>query len=135
MEQDLLYADQGLKDSANDAEPVEGHIPVSIHQRASILHSDQDLEDKIEPLDLKVEKLIRTYLEVFGELPPPTSCDKLLQMDPKLKPELVGHKIHHRPYQRSKEQADEIQRQMQECINASLALVYNDGAYPQQCSP
>ena len=28
-------------------------------------------EDKIKLLDPRVQKLIRTYLEVFGELPPP----------------------------------------------------------------
>ena len=37
-------------------------------------------------------------MEVFGELPPPASCDKLVQMDLKLKPGFVGHKIRRRPY-------------------------------------
>ena len=46
-----------------------------------------------------MQKLIRTYLEVFGELPPPASCDKLVQMDLKLKPEFVGHKIRGDPIQ------------------------------------
>ena len=35
---------------------------------------------------------------MFGELPPAASCDKLVQMDLKLKPEFVGHKIRRRPY-------------------------------------
>ena len=61
------------------------------------------MEDKIKLLDSRVRKLIRTYLEVFGELPPRASCDKLLQMDLKLKPEFVGHKIRRRPYLASKE--------------------------------
>ena len=38
-------------------------------QGASNLHSDEDMEDKIKVLDPRVQKLIRTYLEVFGELP------------------------------------------------------------------
>ena len=75
--------------------------------------SDEDMEDKIKLLDQRLQKLIRTYLEVFGELPPPASCDKLVQMDLKLKPELVGHKIRRRPYPAPKEQADEIERQIQ----------------------
>ena len=54
--------------------------------------------DKIKLLDPRVQTLIRTYLEVFGELPPPASCDKLVQMDLKLKPEFVGHIIRRRPY-------------------------------------
>ena len=93
------------------------------------------MEDKIKLLDPRVQKLIRTYLEVFRELPPPASCDKLVQMDLKLEPEFVGHKIPRRPYPAPKEQADEIERQIQECIDAGLVLEYKDGDYPQHCSP
>ena len=99
MEREFLYAYQGLKDRTKDAEPVENHLPASIHQEASNLHSDEDMEDKIKLLDPRVQKLIRTYVEVFGELPPPASCDKLVHMDLKLKPEFVGHPA-------PKEQAD-----------------------------
>ena len=66
VEGDLLYAQQGLKDTTKDAEPVEDHLPASIHQGASNLHSDKDMEDKIKLLDSRVQKLISTYLEVFG---------------------------------------------------------------------
>ena len=51
VDRDLLYAFQGLKDTTKDAEPVENHLPASIHQGASNLHSDEDLEDKIKLLD------------------------------------------------------------------------------------
>ena len=130
VERDLLYAYQGLKDTTKDAEPVEDHLPVSVHQGASNPHSDEDMEDKIKLLDPRVQKLVRTYLEVFGELPPPASCDKLVQMDLKLKPEFLGHKIRRRPYPAPKEQADEIERQIQECIDAGLVLQYKDGLPP-----
>ena len=93
------------------------------------------MEDKIKLLDPRVQRLIRTYLEVFGELPPQASCDKLVQMDPKLKPGFVGHKIRRRPYLAPKEQANEIERQIQECIDAGLVLEYIDGDFPQHCSP
>ena len=135
VEQDLLYAYQGLKDTTKHAEPVEDHLPASIHQGASNPHSDEDMEDKIKLLDPRVQKLIRTYLEVFEELPPPLSCDKLVQMDLKLKPEFVGHKIRRRPYPASKEQADDIERQKQECIDAGLGLEYKVGDYPQHRGP
>ena len=98
VERDPLYAYQGLKDTTKGEESVEDHLPASITQGASNLHSDEDMEGKIKQLDPRVQKLIRTYLEVFGELPPPASCDKLVQMDLKLKPEFVGHKIRRRPY-------------------------------------
>ena len=69
VEQDLLYAYQGLKDTTKGEESVEDHLPTSITQGASNLHSDKDMEDKIKLLDPQVQKLIRTYLEVFGNYP------------------------------------------------------------------
>ena len=77
----LLYAYQGLNVTTKDAEPVDDHVPASIPQRGSSLHSDEDLEDKSKILDPRVQKLMMTYLEVFAELPPPASCDKVVQMD------------------------------------------------------
>ena len=71
LEQDLLYAYQGFKDTTKGEEPVEDHLPASITQGASNLHSNEDMDDKIKLLDPWVQKLIRTYLEVFRELPPP----------------------------------------------------------------
>ena len=135
VERDLLYAYQGLKDITKGKEPVEDHLPASITHGASNPYSDEDMDDKIKLLDPRVQKLIRTYLEVFGELPPRASCDKLVQMDLKLKPEFVGHKIRRRPCLAPKEQADEIERQIQECIDAGLVLEYRDGDYPQHYSP
>ena len=86
VERDLLYAYQGLKDTTKGKESVEDHLLTSITQGASNLHSDEDMEDKIKLLDPRVQKLIRTCPEVLGELPPTASCDKLVQMDIKLKP-------------------------------------------------
>ena len=53
----------------------------------------------------------------------------------KLKPDFLGHKIRPRPYPAVKEQVDEIERQIQQCIDAGLVVVYKDGDYPQHCSP
>ena len=135
VERDLHYAYQGLKDTTKGKESVEDHLPTSITQGASNLHSDEDMEDKIKLLDPRVQTLIRTHLEVFGKLPTPASCDELVQMDHKLKPEFVGHKIRRRPYPAPKEQSDEIERQIQEYIDAGLVLEYKDGDSPQHCSP
>ena len=135
VQRDLLYAYQGLKDTTKGSDPVEDHLPASIHQGASNLHSDEDMEDKIKLLDPRVQTLMRTYLEVFGELPPPASCDKLVQMDLKQKPKFLGHKIRRRPYPAPKEQADAIERHKQECIDVGLVLEYKNGDYPEHCSP
>ena len=59
VEQDLLYAYQGLKDTIKDGEPVEDHLRASITHGASNLQSDEDMEDKIKVLDPRVQKLIR----------------------------------------------------------------------------
>ena len=93
------------------------------------------MEDNVKLLDPRVQKLIRTYLEVFRELPPPASFDKLVQMYLKLKPRFGGHRIRGRPYPAPKEQANEMERQIQECIDARLVLEYKDLDYPQHCSP
>ena len=135
VERDLLYAYQGLKATTKDAEPVEVHLPASIHQGASNLQPDEDMEDRIKLLDARVQKLIRSYLGTFRELPPQAICDKLVQMDLKLKLEFVGHRIRRRPFPAPKEEADEIERQIQECIDPGLVLEYKDGDYPQPCSP
>ena len=95
-----------MKDPAKDAEPVEDHHPASILKGACNLHSTKDVEDKIKPMGSRV----RTYLEVFGELPPAVSCNKLVQMDQKLKREFVAHKMRCRLYPTPKQQADEIER-------------------------
>ena len=135
VERDLVYAYQGLKDAAKDTEPLEDHLPVSIHQGASNVHCDEDMEDKIKPLDPRIQKMIRTYLEVFGELPPPASCDKLVETDLKQKLEFVGHNRRRRPYPALTEQADDTERQIQECIDIGLVLEYKNGDYPQHCNP
>ena len=76
-----------------------------------------------------------SYYKLFGHLPPPASWDKLVQMDLKLKPEFVGHKIRSRPYPAPKEQADEIERQIQERIDGSLVLEYRDVTIPNTAAP
>ena len=57
VEQDLLYAYKGLKDTTTGKKSVEDHLPTSITQGASNLHSDEDMEDKIKVLDPRVQKL------------------------------------------------------------------------------
>ena len=56
-------------------------------------------------------------------------------MDLKLKPEFVGYKIQRRRYLAPKEQPDEIERQIQGCIDSGQVLEYRDGDYPQHWSP
>ena len=125
VEQDLLYAYQGLKDTTTGEESVEDDLLTSITQGASNLYSDEDMEDKIKILDPRVQKLIRTYLEVFG-----AGTD-----GPQAETRVRGSQDPEETLSSSKEQADEIERQIQECIDAGLVLEYKDGDYPLHCSP
>ena len=103
----------------------------------SSLHAEEDFLQKIESLnfDAGLKKLLLTYEEVFGTLPPPLSCKKLVQMDLKLKPEFEKTRVRRRRYPAPQEQVEEIERQIQECIDAGLEEEYKKRDYPHHCSP
>ena len=103
----------------------------------SNLHAEEDSSEKLESMNLdpRLSKLIQKYHEVFGALPPPLSCKTLVQMDLKLKPEFEGSVVRRRPYPAPQDQIDEIERQIQECIDAGLVEEYKHGDYPRHCSP
>ena len=103
----------------------------------SNLRAEDDFSEKVESMNLdpRLTKLIDKYQEVFGALPPPLSCKKLVQMDLKLKPEFEGSVVRRRPYPAPQDQIDKIERQIQECIDAGLVEEYKHGDYPRHCSP
>ena len=68
-------------------------------------------------------------------MPPPLPCKKLVQMDLKLKPEFEKTQVRRPPYPAPQEQVEEIERQIQECIDAGLVEEYKKGNYPHHCSP
>ena len=86
-------------------------------------------------LDPRLKKLPLTYEELFGALPPALSCKNLVQMDLKLKRELEKTPVRRLPYPAPQEQVEEIERQIQECIDAGLVEEYKKGDYPHHCSP
>ena len=68
----------------------DGSVPAETADRQkkkehgkSNLHAEEDFLQKIESLNLDpgLKKLLLTYEQVFGALPPPLSCKKLVQMD------------------------------------------------------
>ena len=105
--------------------------------RKSNLHAEGDFLQKLESLNLdpRLKKLLITYEEVFSALPPPLTCKKLDQMDLKLKPEFEKTRVGRHPYPAPQEQVEEIERQIQECIDAGLVEEYKKGDYPHHCSP
>ena len=95
----------------------------------SNLHAEEDFLQKVESLNLdpRLKKLPLTYQEVFGALPSPLSCRILVQMDLKLKPEFDKTQVRRRPYPAPQEQVKEMERQIQECIDAGLGEEYKKG--------
>ena len=101
------------------------------------LHAEEDFLQKIESLNLdpRLKELLLTYEEVLGALPPPLSCKKLVQMDLKLKPDFEKTRVRRCPYPAPQKQVEEIEHQIQECIDAGLVEEYKKGDYPHHCSP
>ena len=85
-------------------------------------------------LDPRLSDLIQKYQEVFGALPPPLSCKKLVQMDLKRKPKFEGSVVRRPSYLAPQDQKNDIQCQIQERIDAGL-VKYTQGDYPRHCSP
>ena len=119
----------------------KGYLPSVPFPHAGPEPSGQTLQNILKGnsldlnLDPRLKKLLITYEEVFGALLRPLSCKKLVQMDLKLKPEFEKTRVRRRPYPAPHEQVEEIERQIQECIDAGLVEEYKQGDYPHHCSP
>ena len=91
----------------------DGSVPAETADRQkekehakSNLDAEEDFLQKLQSLNLdpRLKKLLITYEEVFGALPPPLSCTKLVQMDLKLKPEFEKTRVRRPPYPAPQEQ-------------------------------
>ena len=103
----------------------------------SNLHAEGDFKQKIDSMnvDPRLKKMLLTYEDVSGSLPPPLSSKKLVQMDLRLKPEFEKTRVRRRPYLAPQEQVHEIDRQIQECIDPCLVEEHKMGDYPHHCNP
>ena len=99
----------------------------------SNLNAQEDFSQKPDSMNLdpRLSKLIQKYHKVFGALPPPLSCKKLVQMNLKSKPEFEGSVVRRRLCPVAQVRIDEIERQIQECIDAGLVEEYKHGGYPR----
>ena len=113
------YAQQGRQDGEDELPPETMGRMKKQEKGKSNLHVEEDFAEKLESMNLDpcLSKLIHKYQKVFGPLPPPLSCKKLVQMDLKLKPQFEGSVVRRRPYPATQDQIDEIERQIQECID------------------
>ena len=134
----LHYGQQCSPESDDSSVPAETADRQKKNERGkSNLHAEEDFRQKIESLNLepRLKKLLLTYEEVFGALPPPLSCTKKVHMDLTLKPEFEKTRVRRRPYPAPEDQVEEIERHIKECIDAGLVQEYKKGDYPHHNSP
>ena len=72
---------------------------------------------------------------MFGALPPPLCCKKLVQMDVKLEAEFEKTRVRRLPYPAPQEEVQEVEDQIREWIDAGLVEGYKKGDYPHHCNP
>ena len=101
----------------------------------SNLVAPEDFKKQIQEHDPRVAEVLARYEETFGPLPPPGSSKKLVRMDSELKPEFQDQRITSRCYPCSKEDQDEIMRQVLELVEAEMCEAYKDTEIPEHCSP
>ena len=133
----LHYAQQGGEDWEDELPPETMGRMKKQEKGKSNLHAEEDFVEKLESMNLdpRLSKLIQKYQEVLEALPVPMSCKKVVQTDLKLKPEFEGSVVRRRPYPAAQDQIDEIERQIQECVDAGLVKECKHGVYPRHCSP
>ena len=130
------FVQQGHQDWEDELPPETMGCMKKQDKKKSNLHAEEDFSEKLETmkLDPRLSKLIKKYQEVFGALPRPLSCTKLVQMDLKLKPESEGSVVRQRSYPAPHDQIHKIELQIQEYIDAGLVEEYRHGDYPRHCS-
>ena len=79
---------------------------------SSNLHASENLKKSLDKMNMdeRVKKIILAHSEVFGPLPSPGSCKKLVTMDLELRDACLKDRVRSRPYPASKEDNAEIER-------------------------
>ena len=128
----LHYAQQGCQNCEEELPPETMRHMKKQEKGKSNLHAEEELAEKLESMNLdpRLSKLNQKYQEVFGALPPPLSCKKLVQMHLKPKPEFEGSVVRWRPYPAPKDVIYGIEGQIQECIDAGPVEEYKHGDNP-----
>ena len=101
----------------------------------SNLAASEDFKKEIQEDDPRAAEVLARYDKAFGPLLPPGSSRKLVRMDLEFKPEFQDQRITSRGYPCSKEDQDEIMRQVLELSEAGMCEAYKDTDIPEHCSP
>ena len=91
--------------------------------------------EKFSGINEGLTALLQQFQQIFGELPPPTKGQALVQMDIKLKKEFENCHIRSKCWNMPKIEQDEIELQDNEMLKAGLAEEYLGEDFPRFCSP
>ena len=118
-------------------DPDENKEVLTLKQefKQSNLAASEDFKKKIQEHNPRVAEVLARYEEAFGPLPPPGSSKKLGRMNLELKPEFQDQRITATGYPCSKEDQDEIMRQVLEVVEAGMCEAYKDTEIPEHCWP
>ena len=131
----LHFVQQGCQDCEDELPPETMAHMEKAEKGKSNLHDEEHFAAKLESMNLDPHhgKLRQKYQEVLGASLPPLSCQELVQMDVKLKPEFECV-VKRRTYPAPQDRIEEIERQIQECIDTGLVKEYMLGEYRCHCS-
>ena len=104
----LHHAEQNRQDWEDELPPETMGRKKKQEKGKSHLHAEEHFAEELESvnLDPHLGKLFQKYREVFGALLAPLSCEKLVQIDLKLRPNFEGSVVRRRPLLASQNQID-----------------------------
>ena len=87
-------------------------------------------------LDTRLRTIIKKYQQIFRALPHPclATNGSTWSSNSKYIVEFEGSVVRRRPYPTSKDQMDDMERKIQECIDAGLVEESKHGDYSSHCS-
>jgi hypothetical protein len=109
--------------------------PTQLFKETENLHGDLQKDLSKFDDDPMLKSLFVKFSDVFGPLPPPGKGCAIVECDLELKEENKGQTIRGKCWNMNVEDAEEIQRQVDELVQNGLLEPYPKGKTPLHCSP
>ena len=119
----------------SDEEQNDFSAHLEENQDTENLHGEFEKDIKRFDDQPMLQALLRKYKDVFGPLPKPGQGCKLVEMDIELKEEFKGRTLRQKCWPMPQEDALEIEKQVQELVDANLVEPFPIGTFPKHCSP
>ena len=128
FEQRILTFERQMSDDKKRSEEI-------FEEDTENLHGELEKDLKKFEGQPKLFELLLKYKEVFGPLPPPGEGCPLAIMDLELKDEFKHKTLRQKCWPMPKEDCLEIEKQVNELVEAGLVEPFPIGKFPQHCSP